>query len=86
MSHDASPRTFINHYNPLQLDSDRIRVICGLDPDVELMRAVIRQSRWQNKRRLRYLTDQKWAQVKDHPELEDARRNLSKICAQYENQ
>ncbi|KAJ6093617.1 hypothetical protein N7486_008906 [Penicillium sp. IBT 16267x] len=38
----ASPRTFLNHYHPLQLDTDMIRVICGLDPDVELMRAVTR--------------------------------------------
>ncbi|KAJ5117911.1 uncharacterized protein N7443_001745 [Penicillium atrosanguineum] len=80
----ASPRTFLNHYHPLQLDTDMIRVICGLDPDVELMRAVTRQSRWRDTRRPRYLTDQQRAQVEDHPELEDARRNLSKIRAQYE--
>ncbi|OQD86856.1 hypothetical protein PENSOL_c084G09410 [Penicillium solitum] len=30
----ASPRTFLNHYHPLQLDTDIIRVICGLDPDI----------------------------------------------------
>ena len=82
----ASPRTFLNHYHPLQLDTDMIRVICGLDPDVELMRAVTRQSRWRDTRRPRYLTDQQRAQIEDHPELEEARRNLSKIRAQYETQ
>lgn len=80
----ASPRTFLNHYHPLQLDTDMIRVICGLDPDVELMRAVTRQSRWRDTRRPRYLTDQQRRKVEDHPELEEARRNLSKIRAQYE--
>ncbi|KAJ5718241.1 hypothetical protein N7488_003887 [Penicillium malachiteum] len=34
-------------------------------------------------RRPRYLTDQQRAEVEDHPELEDARCNLSKIRAQY---
>jgi hypothetical protein len=80
----ASPRTFLNHYHPLQLDTDMIRVICGLDPDVELMRAVTRQSRWRDTRRPRYLTHEQRAQVEDHPELEEARRNLGKIRAQYE--
>lgn len=61
-----------------------IRIICGLDPDVELMRAVTRQSRWRDTRRPRYLTDQQRAQLEDHPELEEARRNLSQIRAQYE--
>ncbi|ODM16321.1 hypothetical protein SI65_08321 [Aspergillus cristatus] len=61
-----------------------IRVICGLDPDVELMRAVTRQSRWRDTRRPRYLTDQQRAQVEDHPEMEKARRNLRKIRTQYE--
>ena len=41
----ASPRTFLNHYYPLQIDTDMIRVIYGLDLDVELMRAITRQSR-----------------------------------------
>lgn len=77
----ASPRTFLNHYHPLQLDTDMIRVICGLDPDVELMRAITRQSRWRDTRRPRYLTDQQRAQVEDHPEMEEARRNLDKIRA-----
>ncbi|KAJ6067943.1 uncharacterized protein N7446_004980 [Penicillium canescens] len=80
----ASPHTFLNHYHPLQIDTDMIRVICGLDPDVELMRAVTRQSRWRDTRRPRYLTPQQRAQVEDHPELEEARRNLGKIRAQYE--
>ncbi|PYH76328.1 hypothetical protein BO82DRAFT_407201 [Aspergillus uvarum CBS 121591] len=79
----ASPRMFLDHYHPLQLDTDMIRVIYGLDPDVELMRAVTRQSRWRDMRRPRYLTDQQRAQLEDHPELEEARRNLSKIRAQY---
>ncbi|KAJ5775856.1 uncharacterized protein N7511_000867 [Penicillium nucicola] len=80
----ASPRTFVNHYHPLQIDTDMIRVICGLDPDVELMRAVMRQSRWRDTRRPRYLTKQQRAQVEEHPELEEARRNLDNIRAQYE--
>lgn len=41
----ASPCTFLNHYHPLQPDTDMIRVIYSLDPDVGLMRAVTRQSR-----------------------------------------
>ncbi|KAJ5904907.1 uncharacterized protein N7473_001823 [Penicillium subrubescens] len=77
----ASPRTFLEHYHPLQLDTDMIRVIYGLDPDVELMRAVPRQSRWRDTRRPRYLTDQQRAQIEDHPELEEARRNLSQTRA-----
>ncbi|KAL2817948.1 hypothetical protein BDW59DRAFT_152275 [Aspergillus cavernicola] len=80
----ASSRTFLNHYHPLQIDTDMIRIICGLDPDVELMRAVTRQNRWQDPRRPRYLTEQQRTQVVDHPELEEARRKLSEICAQYD--
>lgn len=41
----ASARTFLEHHHPLRVDTDMIRMICGLDPDVELMRAVSRQSR-----------------------------------------
>ncbi|KAJ5981933.1 hypothetical protein N7451_012033 [Penicillium sp. IBT 35674x] len=81
---ESAPRTFLNHYHPLQLDTDMIGVICGLDPEVELMRAVTRQSRWRDTRRPRYLTDQQRAQVEDHPELEEARRNLIKIRTQYD--
>ncbi|KAL2836851.1 hypothetical protein BJX68DRAFT_250307 [Aspergillus pseudodeflectus] len=80
----ASPRTFLNHYHPLEIDTDMIRVICGLDPDVELMRAVTRQNRWQDPRRPRYLTERQRAQVEDHPELEEARRKLKEIGAQYD--
>lgn len=79
----ASPRTFLEHYHPLQLDTDMIRIICGLDPDVELMRAVTRQSRWRDTRRPRYLTDQQKAQIDDHPEFEEARRKLDQARAQY---
>ncbi|KAF7586733.1 hypothetical protein BBP40_008393 [Aspergillus hancockii] len=39
-----------------------IRVICGLDPDVELMRAVTRQNRWEDPRRPRYSTERQRAQ------------------------
>jgi hypothetical protein len=53
----ASPRTFLEHYHPLQLDTGMIRVICGLDPDVERMRAVTRQSRWRDTWRPQYLND-----------------------------
>ncbi|KAB8259318.1 hypothetical protein BDV32DRAFT_150645 [Aspergillus pseudonomiae] len=80
----ASPRTFLNHYHPLQLDTDMIRVICGLDPDVELMRAVTRQSRWRDTRRPRYLTKQQRAQVEDHSDMEEARRKLDNARALYE--
>ncbi|KAH2144417.1 hypothetical protein KXV68_005553 [Aspergillus fumigatus] len=80
----ASPRTFLDHYHPLQIDTDMIRVICGLDPDVELMRAVTRQNRWEDPRRPRYLTEQQRAQVEDHPELQEARRKLSELGAQYD--
>ncbi len=80
----ASPRTFLNHYHPLEIDTDIIRIICGLDPDVELMRAVTRQNRWQDPRRPRYLTEQQREQVEDHPELEEARRKLNEICARYD--
>ncbi|RHZ45341.1 uncharacterized protein CDV56_102092 [Aspergillus thermomutatus] len=80
----ANPRTFLNHYHPLQLDTDMIRVICGLDPDVELMRAVTRQSRWRDTRRPRYLTKQQRAQVEDHSDMEEARRKLENARALYE--
>lgn len=79
----ASLRTFLNRYHPLQLDTNMIRVICGLGPDVELMRAVTRQSRWRDRRRPHYLTDQQRAQVEDYPKLEETRRNLGKIRVQY---
>lgn len=49
----ADRRTFLNHYHPLQIDTDMIRTLCGLDLDAELMRAVTRQSRWMDKRRPR---------------------------------
>lgn len=81
----ANPRTFLNHYHPLQLDTDMIRIICGLDPDVELMRAVTRQSRWRDTRRPRYLTKQQRAQVEDHPDLKEARRKLSDARARHED-
>jgi hypothetical protein len=38
----ASPRTFLDHYYLLQIDTDIIRVIYSLDPDIELMQAVTR--------------------------------------------
>ena len=62
----------------------RTSALLGLDPDVELMRAVARQSRWRDTRRLPYLTDQQRRQVENHPDLEEARRNLSTIRVQYE--
>lgn len=80
----ASPWTFLDHYHPLQIDTDMIWVICGLDPDVELMRAVTRQNRWEDPRCLRYLTEQQRAQVEDHPELQEARWKLSELGAQYD--
>ncbi|KAE8334622.1 hypothetical protein BDV24DRAFT_156729 [Aspergillus arachidicola] len=46
-----------------------IRIICGLDLDVELMRA--------------YLTDQQRAQIKDYPELEEACCKFSNARTQY---
>ncbi|OJJ65752.1 hypothetical protein ASPBRDRAFT_70231 [Aspergillus brasiliensis CBS 101740] len=60
-----------------------IQVICGLDPDVELIQAVTRQNRWQDPRRPRYLTEQQKAQVEDHPELEKTHQKLSELGAQY---
>ncbi|KAE8334196.1 hypothetical protein BDV24DRAFT_156995 [Aspergillus arachidicola] len=59
-----------------------IRIICGLDPDVELMRAVSRQSRWRDTRRPWFLTNQQRAQIEDHPELEEARCKLSNAHTQ----
>lgn len=41
----ASARIFLEHHHPLRVDTDMIQIICGLDPDVELVRAVSRQSR-----------------------------------------
>ncbi|KAE8334186.1 hypothetical protein BDV24DRAFT_170455 [Aspergillus arachidicola] len=35
----ASARTFLEHHHSLRVDTDMTRIICGLDPDVELMRA-----------------------------------------------
>lgn len=40
----TNPRTYLKHYHPLEIDTDMIRTICGLDLDAELMRAVTRQS------------------------------------------
>jgi hypothetical protein len=40
--------TFLNHYHPLEINTDMIRIICGFDPDVELMQAVTREVRWQD--------------------------------------
>jgi hypothetical protein len=79
----ASPRTFLDHYHPLQVDTDMIRIICGLDPDVELKRAITHQKRWEDPRRQRYLTKQQRAKVEDHPKLEKARWKLSELVAQY---
>lgn len=81
----ADRRTFLNHYHPLQIDTDMIRTLCGLDPDVELMRAVTRQSRWMDKRRPRHLTNEEKARIKDHPELEEACRKLNEVRAKYEH-
>ena len=33
-------RIFLNHYHPRDDDINMERTICGLDPDVELMRTV----------------------------------------------
>lgn len=56
VDHEARQPPHLSHpYHPLQLDTDMIRVICGLDPDVELMRPVTRQSRWGDTRRPHYL-------------------------------
>lgn len=71
-------------YHPLQLDTDMIRVICGLDPDVELVQAVTRQSRWRDTRRPRFLTEQQRAQVEDHSDMEEARRQVDHARALYE--
>ena len=80
----ASPWTFLNHYHPLQLETDMIRVICGLDPDVELMRAVTWQSCWRDTWRPQYLTKQQRDQIDDHPDLEEAHCNLHNARACYE--
>ncbi|KAE8379024.1 hypothetical protein BDV26DRAFT_303912 [Aspergillus bertholletiae] len=80
----SSPRTFLNHYHPLQLNTNMIQVICGLDPDVELIQAVTRQSCWRDTRRPRYLTKQQRGQVEDHSNIEEARRKLDNACALYE--
>ena len=79
----ASPRTFLEHYLPRQVKADTVRIICGLDPDVEMMRAAGRQNRWEDPRRPRYLTEQQRARIEDHPELQQARQQLREIRAQY---
>ena len=80
----ASPQTFLNHYHSLQLDTDMIRAICGLDLDVEMMRAVTWQSHWRDTRRPWYLTKQQRDQIEDHPDLERAHHNLHNARARYE--
>ncbi|KAJ5701030.1 hypothetical protein N7488_008578 [Penicillium malachiteum] len=40
LNKSGNPHTFLNHYHPLQINTDIIQIIYGLDPDVELMRAV----------------------------------------------
>ncbi|KAL2801955.1 hypothetical protein BJX63DRAFT_438334 [Aspergillus granulosus] len=45
-NHEACQSSdFLDHYHPLQIDMDMIRIIYGLDLDVELMQAVTRQNR-----------------------------------------
>lgn len=72
----ANPRALLNYDHPVEIDTDTIRIICGLDSDAELMRAVTRQSRWRDKRRPPYLTKDK-TRIEDYPELEEARQRLN---------
>ena len=62
----ANPRNFPNHYHPLQLGTDMIRIICGLDQDVESMWAVTRQIRWRDRGQPQYQSKQQRAQVEEY--------------------
>ncbi|KAB8213417.1 C2H2 finger domain protein [Aspergillus novoparasiticus] len=70
MAH-ASSRTFIKHYRPRR-HTGLQEVMCGVDPDEELSRAVTRMSRWIDKRRPRILSDAEKASVEKDPELQSA--------------
>lgn len=67
----ASSRTFIKHYR-LRRHTGLQEVMCGVDPDEELSRAVTRMSRWIDKRRPRILSDAEKASVEKDPELQSA--------------
>ncbi|KAE8404947.1 hypothetical protein BDV37DRAFT_100525 [Aspergillus pseudonomiae] len=81
MAH-ASSRTFIKHYRPRR-HTGLQEVMCGIDPDEELSRAVTRMSRWIDKRRPRYLSDAEKASVENDPELQSAIREQVELEDRY---
>jgi hypothetical protein len=86
MSH-ASSRTFINHYRPRRHVGLQ-EIMCGLNPNEELSRAVTRTSRWIDRRRPRYLNDAERASVEKDPELQSAIRRqveLKSRCTQSDD-
>lgn len=86
MAH-ASSRTFINHYRPRR-HTGLQEIMCGLNPNEELSRAVTRMSRWIDRRRPRYLNDAERASVEKDPELQSAIRwqaELESSCAQSDD-
>jgi Protein of unknown function (DUF3435) len=76
-------RTFLNHYHPRDIDIDMERTICGLDPDVELMRTVSRHIRWIDKRRPRRLAVEEKKRIEGHPELKEALEKLREASAEH---
>jgi len=70
----ASIRTFLDHYLPRLVGINMQPLICGLDPNAPLMRAMTRIGRWLNKDRPRHLTEAQKATVEQDPELQAAIR------------
>ncbi|PYH95099.1 C2H2 finger domain protein [Aspergillus ellipticus CBS 707.79] len=81
MNH-ASSRTFVQHYCPRQ-HAGMQEIMCDLKPNLELLRAVSRMSRWIDQRRPRDLTDADRASVEKNPELQSALRWQFKLESQY---
>ncbi|KAK6810748.1 hypothetical protein RU639_013608 [Aspergillus parasiticus] len=81
MAH-ASSRTFIKHYRPRR-HTGLQEVMCGVDLDEELSRAVTRMSRWIDKRRPRILSDAEKASVERDPELQSAIREQVELEDRY---
>ncbi|CAG8182071.1 unnamed protein product [Penicillium nalgiovense] len=72
----ADTRTFLNHYLPRHIDTDKQNVMNGRESNKSLMRATTRMSRWIDKRRPRYLTSEQRASLREHPEYVEATRRM----------
>ena|ERR1700735_2283174 len=76
-------RAFLNHYHPRDIDIDMEWTVCGLDPDVELMRTVSQHIRWMDKRRPRRLAAEEKKRIEGYPELKEALKKLPEASAEH---